>query len=155
MAKTNAARRRAFEKKQEQMRAGQGPKKKGELAEMAFIYKAESLGFDVAKPYGDSNRYDFVVRSGQRFWKVQVKATGFIAFGNYRVHAERIQRGRAIPYTADEIDFLAVYIIPEDTWFIIPVRAFTPSQESSTSIPAGTPDGGRYEKYREAWWLME
>jgi hypothetical protein len=95
MAKTNAARRRAFEKKQERMRTGQGPQKKGELAEMAFIYKAESLGFDVAKPYGNSNRYDLVVRSGQRFWKVQVKATGFIAFGNYRVYAERMQRGRA------------------------------------------------------------
>jgi hypothetical protein len=73
------------------------------------------VGFDVAKPYGNSNRYDLVVRSGQRFWKVQVKATGFIAFGNYRVYAERMQRGRAIPYTADEIDFLAVYIILEDT----------------------------------------
>ena len=154
MAKTNAARRRAFEKRQEQIRTGQGPQKKGELAEIAFIHKAESLGLDVAKPYGNSNRYDLVVRSGQQFWRVQVKATGFIAFGNYRVYAERMQRGRAIPYTADEIDFLAVYIILEDTWFIIPVRAFTPRRVVHV-YPLGTPDGGRYEKYREAWWLME
>jgi hypothetical protein len=154
MAKTNAARRRAFEKKQEQVRASRGPQKKGELAEMAFIYKAESLGLDVAKPYGNSNRYDLVVRSGQRFWKVQVKASGFITCGNYRVYAERIQRGRAIPYTADEIDFLAVYIIPEGTWFIIPVRAFAPLR-SLHLYPRGAPDGGRFEQYREAWWLME
>ena len=52
-----------------------------------------------------------------------------------------MQRGRAIPYTADEIDFLAVYIIPEDTWFIIPVRAFTPLR-SLHLYPRGTPDGG-------------
>jgi hypothetical protein len=65
MAKTNAARRRAFEKKQEQVRANRGCKKRGELAEMAFILKAESLGFEVAKPYGESNRYDFIVRSGE------------------------------------------------------------------------------------------
>src|ERR1700730_14098445 len=148
MAKTNAAPRLGVETKQAQIRTGQGHKKKGELAEMAFIYKAESLGFDVAKPYGNSNRYDLVVRSGQRFWKVQVKATGFIAFGNYRVYAERMQRGRAIPYTADEIDFPAVYIILEDTWFIIPVRAFTPRRVVHV-YPLGTPDGGRYEKYRE------
>jgi hypothetical protein len=44
MARTNAAPRRAFEKKQEQMRTRQGSKKQGELAEMAFILKAESLG---------------------------------------------------------------------------------------------------------------
>jgi hypothetical protein len=74
MAKTNAARRRAFEKKQEQARTSRGPQKKGELAEIAFIYKAESMGLDVSKPYGNSNIYDLVVRSGQRFWKVQVKA---------------------------------------------------------------------------------
>jgi len=154
MAKTNAARRRAFEKKQEQMRTGQAAQKQGELAEMAFIYRAESLGFDVAKPYGDSNRYDVVVRAGRQFWKVQVKSSSLMAWGNYRVHAERIERGRVIPYTADEIDFLAIYIIPEDTWFIIPVRAFAPHR-SVHLYPRGTADGGRYEKYREAWWLME
>ena len=154
MAKTNAARRRAFEKKQEQVRASRGPQKKGELAEMAFIYKAESLGLDVAKPYGNSNPYDLVVRSGQRFSKVQVKACGFMACGQYRVNAERSQRGRSIAYTAYEIDFLAVYIIAEDTWFIIPVRAFTPLR-SFPLYPRGTPDGGRFEQYREAWWLLE
>jgi hypothetical protein len=154
MAKTNAARRRAFEKRQEQIRTNRGPQKKGELAEMAFIYKAESMGFDVAKPYGNSNLYDVVVRSGQRFWKVQVKACGFMVFGHYRVYAERSQRGRSIAYTKDEIDFLAVYIIIEDTWFIIPVRAFTPLR-SFRLYPRGTPDGGRFEQYREAWWLME
>jgi hypothetical protein len=69
MAKTNAARGRAFEKKQEQMRTRQGAKKHGELAEMAFTLKAESLGFDVAKPYGENNRYDFIVRSGQYMQK--------------------------------------------------------------------------------------
>ena len=121
---------------------------------MAFIYKAESLGLDVAKPYGNSNPYDLVVRSGQRFSKVQVKACGFMACGHYRVNAERSQRGRSIAYTADEIDFLAVYIIAEDTWFIIPVRAFTPLR-SFPLYPRGTPDGGRFEQYREAWWLLE
>jgi hypothetical protein len=154
MAKTNAARRRAFEKKQEQVRARRGTKKQGELAEMAFILKAEGLGFDVAKPYGENNRYDFIVRSGQRFWKVQVKSSSLIASGRYRVHAERTQHGRSIPYTADEIDFLAVYIVPEGIWFIIPVQAFSPHRVVHV-YPQGAVEGGRYEKYREAWWLME
>jgi PD-(D/E)XK endonuclease len=154
MAKTNAARRRAFEKKQEQVRASRGAKKRGELAEMAFILKAESLGFEVAKPYGESNRYDFIVRSGQQLWKVQVKSSSLIAWGRYRVHAERTQQGRVIPYTTDEIDFLAAYIVPEDMWFVIPVRAFTPHRVVHV-YPVGTADGGPFEKYREAWWLME
>jgi hypothetical protein len=33
----------------------------GELAELAFMSKAASLGFGVAKPYGDSERFDFIL----------------------------------------------------------------------------------------------
>jgi hypothetical protein len=154
MAKTNAARRRAFEKRQEQERASRGCKKRGELAEMAFILKAERLGFEVAKPYGESNRYDFVLRSGQQFQRVQVKSCSHCGRGGYLVHSERLRHGHKIPYTPDEIDFLVVYIVPEDAWFIIPVRAFTPRRIIHV-YPPGVPDGGRYEKYREAWWLLE
>ena len=154
MAKTNAARRRAFEKRQEQVRTSRGAKKRGELAEMAFIYKAESLGFEVAKPYGESNRYDFVVRSAQQFQRVQVKSSSHSGWGGYLVHVERVRHGHKVAYTADEIDFLVVYVVPEDTWFVIPVRAFTPRRIIHV-YPLGAPDGGRFEKYREAWWLME
>ena len=154
MAKTNAARRRAFENRQQQERTSRGCKKRGELAEMAFILKAESLGFEVAKPYGESNRYDFVLRSGQQFWKVQVKSSSHFGWGGYLVHSERTRHGQQIPYTAEEIDFLVAYIVPEDTWFVFPVRAFTPHRGVHV-YPAGTADGGRYEKYREAWWLLE
>jgi hypothetical protein len=51
-------------------------KEKGELAELAFLHKAASLGFGVARPHGDSERYDFILDSGERFWRVQVKSIG-------------------------------------------------------------------------------
>ena len=40
------------------------PKRTGELSEAAFLSKATGLGFRVAKPWGDSERYDFIVN----FW---------------------------------------------------------------------------------------
>ena len=64
-------------------------KRQGELSELAFVYKAASLGFIVAKPYGDNERYDFVVDSGQRLWRVQVKSTSYLHSGSYRVLALR------------------------------------------------------------------
>lgn len=51
------------------------PKRLGELAELAFMCKAASLGFGVAKPYGDSDRFDFIVSCDGRLWRVQVKST--------------------------------------------------------------------------------
>ncbi len=50
------------------------PKHRGELAELAFMRKAANLGFAVAKPWGDSDRYDVVVRSEKTFWRVQIKS---------------------------------------------------------------------------------
>ena len=50
-------------------------KAKGELGEMIFLHKASSLGFGVAKPFGDNERYDFILDSGERLWRVQVKST--------------------------------------------------------------------------------
>ena len=50
----------------------------GELAELAFMRKAASMGFAVAKPWGDSDRYDVIVRSEKMFWRVQVKSVNTV-----------------------------------------------------------------------------
>ena len=55
--------------------AGQRAAAGGGSAEMGFMFKAAGLGFGVAKPCGDSERYDFILDSGKRLWRVQVKST--------------------------------------------------------------------------------
>jgi hypothetical protein len=49
------------------VRATNNPKRRGEMGEAAFLAKASSLGFSVSKPWGDSDRYDFVLYSGHGF----------------------------------------------------------------------------------------
>ncbi len=61
------------------------PKRAGELAEAAFLLKAQSLGFRVLRPWGDSERYDFVLDSGGRLWRVQLKSTSVIHARGYEV----------------------------------------------------------------------
>jgi hypothetical protein len=36
-------------------------KRRWELVEAAFLLKAQSMGFRVARPWGDSDRYDFIL----------------------------------------------------------------------------------------------
>ena|SRR5947207_10053606 len=130
-------------------------KKRGELIDLAFTFKAANLGFSVARPYGDSNRYDLIVDSGKRLLRVQVKSTVRVCRGGYSVHSTG-SPNRAIPaYTAEEIDFLAAYIIPMDIWYIVPVIAFTP-RTCLQLYPGGCrKNAGRYEQYREAWHLLQ
>lgn len=47
---------------------------RGQLAELIFIRKAASLGFAVAKPWNEGERYDAIVRVGHALWRVQVKS---------------------------------------------------------------------------------
>jgi PD-(D/E)XK endonuclease len=124
-------------------------KKLGEQAEAVFLNKATSLGLSVAKPWGDSERYDLIVGSGQRLWRVQVKSTRYEGERRYSITA----RGCTAGYTADEIDFLAAYIVPLGIWYILPVRAFAPSK-CLRFYPAAENSCGQYEKYREAWWRL-
>ena len=98
-------------------------KQRGELAEMRFMLKAAGLGFGVAKPWGESERYDFVLDSGKRFLRIQVKSTYVARTQSYAVNAKGSQNKA---YTTEQIDFLVAYIVVEDAWYVIPIAAFAP-----------------------------
>jgi hypothetical protein len=128
-------------------------KLRGELAELAFALKAVNLGFGVAKPYGDSQRFDFILRSGSKLSRVQVKSTTTLLNGLYHINSHRRIGGRAIAYLPSEVDFLVAYIIPEHVFFILPIQDIL-NRTSLLFCPKGYPRGGINEPYREAWHLL-
>jgi hypothetical protein len=129
----------------------------GELAELAFTYKAASLGFGVARPLGDNEAFDVILNAGHRLWRVQVKSTYHLSKnGDYSFHALRAPvRGRRRNYTADSIDVLAAWVMPLDVWYIIPVQAFVP-RGSLRVYPHRevSPAKAPFEAFREAWCLL-
>jgi len=130
-------------------------KRQGELSELAFVHKAASLGFGVARPYGDNERYDFIVDSGQRLWRVQVKSTTYSEEGCYRLRAIRHLCGREVPYRPSEVDFLVAHVIPEEGWFVLPIRAIGNRTLLTLSPSASVPSRPRlWDAYREAWHLL-
>jgi hypothetical protein len=120
----------------------------GEAAEAAFLAKAASLGFGVAKTWGDSERYDFILDSGQKLWRVQVKSSRRFDGSRYIVKT----RGRKQTYTAEEIDFIVAHIVPENLWYVIPI-SLAASRGQMYVSPGGSRHF-RHEKYREAWCQM-
>jgi len=127
-------------------------KRRGELAELAFVYKAASFGFGVAKPYGDSEHYDFIVDSGERLWRVQVKSVGVLRYGAYYINAKRRFRRKVVAYDPADVDFLISHVVPEDLWYVIPVDVIN-LRKTVRVYPLGD-RRGEYRCYREAWWLM-
>ncbi len=124
------------------------PKRHGELAELAFLHRAASLGFIVSKPWGDSAPYDFLVDARGRLTRVQVKSVSTAHRGAWRVVCTN--RRHKTPYTAADIDLLAACIVPLDTWYLIPVAAFSPVK--GLRLRPGS--RRKFEPYREAWDLL-
>ena len=116
----------------------------GEAAEAAFLAKATSLGFGVAKTWGDSERYDFILDSGQERWRVQVKSCRY-----FRSCYHVATRGATRAYTTDEVDFIVVYIVPENLWYVFPISLA--ALRNRIYISPNRPLHSENEKYREAW----
>jgi hypothetical protein len=132
---------------------GSAKPKEGEQGELDFLSKASSLGFALSLPYGHMQRYDFIVDTGKHTWRVQVKTTKHMLNGLYLVGMHHRANRSAHAYTASEIDFVAVYIEPEKTWYILPVRAVT-EHRSLLFRPKGYARRDPYAHYREAWHLL-
>jgi hypothetical protein len=132
------------------------PKRKGELAEMAFVLTAANHGLAVCKPYGDSYAYDFIVEIDGRLLRLQVKAafTGHHSAYYFRLLGPRGQQARRHFYGKTEIDFLAAYIGPNDIWYILPVCAIQATMLALSPGAQGKQCGARFEIYREAWHLI-
>jgi len=131
-------------------------KRTGELAEAAFVVKAASLGYAVSKPWGDSERYDFILDSGPRTWRVQIKCTESLNANGYQVQSTYTDQKKKGHYTSADIDVLVAYILPLDLWYVIPAHAF-PASASLRFYPQGNISGRppRFEQYREAWLLFQ
>jgi hypothetical protein len=133
-------------------------KRWGELGELAFVLKSTSVGVTASRPFGDRKPYDFLVEGGRRLFRVQVKAV-FTAQKGHRGYSiatcQHHLKGRAI-YTSEDIDFIAGYVAPYDTWYLIPVDAVG-NRKFIRLYPQGIKmqGAGLYEHYREAWHLLK
>ena len=139
-------------------------KRMGEFAELAFMYRAAREGIGVARPYGDSHAYDFLVQHGRKLARVQVKScftknrrgeNGFTILARHRMN-----KGAGLAYSQEDIDFIAAYIAPCETWYVIPIEALKGG--ISIRVYPGLSRGGKtkraggfYEAYREAWHLLQ
>ena len=106
-----------------------------ELAKRAFVRKAQSMGFKLRKPDRENPAYDFLLESGKRSWRVEVKAIQSVDDLDHLDlgHINREQRGLGRQTRcrgnnnqhskANQVDFLAAYEVPFDTWYIIPISA--------------------------------
>ena len=141
----------------------------GQTVEVLFKYQCMRRGLIPHTPEGDPPCHDMIVFNSltDKMKSVQVKSTatfknthstktrrkilaekGFVSRkGNYKIKAKCFNDRVDLKDTY--VTILAVYVIPHDLWYIIPVNKidagvlnFFPHIEHSK---------GKYEKYKENW----
>lgn len=90
------------------------PHAKGDVIELLSISKFIEQGFVVSIPYGDNARYDFVVDTGKKIYKIQCKRARLTRTGNYTIRtvSTHWRSGKVVSqyYTPTEVDFFCTYI---------------------------------------------
>jgi hypothetical protein len=134
-------------------------KRRGELAELGFMYRVASHGIGVAKPYGDSFPYDFLTQHGKRVLRVQVKSCFMDerdGVNGFNITVARSRGHGKITYEVGDIDFIAAFIAKCDAWYLVPME--TVGRKKSIRLypkkKRYKKGCGLYERYREAWELL-
>lgn len=86
----------------------------GNVTEMQCMLAFLQLGYNVLTPYGDCERYDFVVDIKGKFYKIQVKTCrekeegSFIEFNT---SSQTIEKGKQVHHSYDEtqIDYFMTF----------------------------------------------
>jgi len=137
------------------------PKRRGEWVELQFMARAAAHGLTVSKPWGDSARYDFAVEHAGHFSRVQVKSTSYFSTtrrGRSSAYLCNIVSRSGSPYDhsrtydARQIDFFALFIVPEEIWYIIPVADLRDAHWALQLNPYDRRN--KYFPYLEAWHLL-
>ncbi len=116
--------------------------------ELVFAARAMWEGLRLARPWGESSGYDFVVDQERgRLVRVQVKSTIFKEGTGYSC-TMKDSKG---PYKKGSFEFVAAYVIPENVWFIIPEKKVR-GKWSVGLYPKL--ERSKYGEYKEAWNLL-
>jgi len=132
----------------------------GAAAEMLVAHELMRLGYGVAIPLSDTEPYDLIATKGGKMWRIQVKATGAVVHGNYKISFRHGHRTK-FSYTKKDADFFAcVVYYPTGTGvYVIPID----KPKAGKGIFWEVGQHGRYpdrwvrckwEDYRNAWNLL-
>jgi len=113
-------------------------KQKGDLAELMVAADLRRRGYRICIPFGEDCDYDLVVERHGKLERVQVKHTtsdGAIVIVRCRSHSLTNGRVRATKhYTAESVDWIAVWESTTGTAYYIPSSVFDGFTELSLRV---------------------
>lgn len=98
----------------------------GAITEQKCFLKCLEYGYQVSKPLFDNARYDFILDTGKRLLKIQIKTSRWVddehssfSFNGYSQHSTGVGY-KTMKYTNQEIDYFMTE--REDKFYLYPAQ---------------------------------
>lgn len=127
----------------------------GNIAEISFMLRSLKAGLSVLTPYSSNSPYDVVTDYKAKLSRVQIKSTATIQYRKngspyYRIICSHGSSQKKI-YNKQHCDYIALYVMPLDLFYIIPVKEVN---SKNISIYPDKKDH-KLNKYLEAFDLLK
>jgi len=117
----------------------------GAIAEYKFITACLERGFEPHMPITPMP-WDCILTCPAGLLKVQVKSTSVRRGQSFHLTASSGLRSKS--YISGEVDVVACYAVPVDTWWMIPRKEFT---GKTAKLNPEHNSKGQYKKYQHNW----
>lgn len=122
----------------------------GEIGEAAFMLEAVRRGFIVSQPFGHAQKYDFIVDTGTKLLKVQIKACTWGKNKKQdRLAFNLNPRGKKLKSVTGRFDVLVGYDVENKDFYTILAKKIigTTVSFSSKTKP--------YKEYKNNWSIFD
>lgn len=120
---------------------------KGDIGECSFLLQALKRGFVVAKPFGSAESYDFILDTGKKLLKVQVKGGNANKKGNAYFSVSTFMSN--LKETKHKFNVLACFDLKTGDCYLIPSKYVT-----SNNIKIGR-GKTKLAKYKNNWAIFK
>lgn len=130
----------------------------GNISELQFQLEAWKHNLIVSRPFCHKQKYDFITDdNNEHLYRIQVKSVLHLKNKpNGQPNGYRMQisppHKRHPYYSKNQIDFFALYVIPKDVWYIVPIRVI-PQKQTIQVYPDNNQT--KYNQYKNAWFLLK
>ena len=114
-------------------------KRLGNIGEIKTIAKFVEMQIPVYQAFGDIEKADLVADFNGKLNKIQVKTSEIFEDGSFKVDLTSSTIRKKVDYkhkySADEIDYFAIYNLQSDTLLLLPIKEFEGRSAIKINIP--------------------
>ena len=127
-------------------------KRLGNIGEIKTIAKLVEMQIPVYQALGDIEKADLVADFNGKLNKIQVKTSEIFENGNFKVDLTSSTIRKKVDYkhkySADEIDYFAIYNLQSDVLLLLPIEEF----EGKTAVKINIPYKPSKNQYKAINW---